>query len=412
MGEQRRSMWAAIWGFNVMPTDHRHAIENRERNMTTGNAVALFAIMLLGFGPKLWGLRQEGHPSLEIMAVEPNSAVTTPGTRVRVYGTGFSPSSVVYFGGIQCREAMFVGPTTLEAVTPYLRPGQYELQVKSGDQVSLSQVKFSAASAPVDSEISKAINAAAEGNAVSAIQVLTAISKNYQDYQVRAFAHYEMGEIYFSQGDWWRWGAESGGIFEPDAGAAVQTFWRYRLSYARSTYLLPIDSDPQTAVKLSDWVVDFDVTHNPEPVFFRALLNARHGNLQKAKTDIDWLTRVAPENQSYRALSAYAAVLGGDTKKLRYPSVQDISDPRALEILGEAAYLSGEPNAAQNWWSKAATADSIGGRLACLAGKRHLDWGEGPIGASLLAECIAMAPNAREAKQAKELLESLQVPKL
>ena len=73
-----------------------------------------------------------------------------------VIGSHFSPESVVYFGGLQARETIFINGTALQAVTPYLRPGSYKLDLKSGEAVIQSNVSFTALPASVDSTIDQA----------------------------------------------------------------------------------------------------------------------------------------------------------------------------------------------------------------------------------------------------------------
>src|SRR6266446_4490240 len=72
------------------------------------------------------GVHASDEPLLT--AVEPKNGVTTPGSKVAVYGSGFSPDAIIYFGGLQARETRFMDPSRLETVTPYLRPGSYQLQ--------------------------------------------------------------------------------------------------------------------------------------------------------------------------------------------------------------------------------------------------------------------------------------------
>src|SRR5437016_2516218 len=265
------------------------------------------------------------QPSVpEFIAVEPKTGVTTPGTKVMVYGSGFSLDSVVYFGGLEARETKFLSSSMIEVVTPYLRPGAYQLQLKSGEVTVRSEVSFTATPSPIDSEIDRAVTLAGQRQAPAAIAILQNIAKTSSDYQVRAFAHYQSGQVYFALGDWWRWGGEVGGIFETEAGRAPQTSWQYRLAYDESVYLLPIDSDPETALRLADWTVKYDVTDNPEPRFFRALVNARYGHLVKAKTDSDSILKLEPDNQSYQALAAYIAVLSREKRQLRSISRESI----------------------------------------------------------------------------------------
>src|SRR2546423_12118348 len=59
----------------------------------------------------------------EVTAIEPKTALTTPGSKVKIFGIGFSPDMLVFFGGLQAREITLLSPSVAEVVTPYLRPG-------------------------------------------------------------------------------------------------------------------------------------------------------------------------------------------------------------------------------------------------------------------------------------------------
>jgi hypothetical protein len=349
-------------------------------------------------------------PKLQLTALEPKTGTTTPGTKVKVYGQGFSTGTVVYFGGLEVREVNFVDPNTLDVVTPYLRPGSYQLQLKSGEISVRSDVTFTVTASAVDSDIDHASALAGRGQQVAAIGVLTSIAETNKDYQVRAFARYQAAQIYFAHGDWWRWAGEAGAIYNDadKSGKAVQTAWRYRLAGDQSGYFLPIDSDPDSPLKMADWTVEFDVTDNPEPRFFRALLNARYGNLDKAKLESELILKTEPQNPSYRALSAYIAALNGDRAPLQTFSGEKITDARALSLLGEAAYLSGDVEIAKQWWALEAKDYPLGASLAYWAGKKHFAGGQQRVAAALLTECATMAPDGEEAREAKALLSSLQ----
>jgi tetratricopeptide (TPR) repeat protein len=346
----------------------------------------------------------------EFYAVEPDSGVTTPGNKLTVHGAAFPSDAVLYIGGLQVRQTTLTSSSTLEIITPYLRPGSYKLQLKSGQTTVLSKVTFKALPSETDSAIDKALAFASQGDVSAAIAILTNIAKNNGDPQVRSAAHYQMAQIYFRKGDWWRWAGESGAVFEPESGGAVQTSWEYRLSYARSVYLLPIESDPETPAKLVNWAVEYDVTRNPEPLFYRSLINARYGNLGKAEIDSESILTTDPDNSSYRALAAYIAILSGHRTELEHFSSESITDPRALSLLGEAAYLSGDIGGAQQWWAHSAKQYPLGASLACWAGKKHLARGQQRVAVSLLTECAAMDPNSTEAKDAQALLANSQPP--
>jgi tetratricopeptide (TPR) repeat protein len=369
------------------------------------------ALSLALIAPSLQAMAQQVS-KLQLTAVEPKTGTTTPGSKVRVYGQDFSTDAVVYFGGLEVREVKFVDPSTLEVVTPYLRPGSYQLQLKSGEITVRSDVTFSVIPSAVDSEIDRAIALAAQGQRDAAISLLTSVSDTYGDPQVRAFAHHQIGQIYFAQGDLWRWGGEAAAVFDPEAGRAVQTSWQYGLSYDKSTYLLPIESDADTPLKLADWTVQYDVTQDPEPRFFRGLVNARFGNLTTAEADCDFILSQEPTNSSYRALAAFIAVLNGHKTALQSFSDEMINDGRALSLLGEAAYLSGDLAGAQSWWAMEATAYPLGASLAYLAGKKHFVRGQRRVAMALLTECTVMAPAGKEAKEAEQLLVELHLHRM
>jgi tetratricopeptide (TPR) repeat protein len=382
--------------------ENRLATRTREDQMTSNPLKAvglvLCALLILAAPSAAQKL------STQVTGIGPDRAITSPGTEVAVQGTGFSADTIVYFGGVEARKTIFVSPSSLQVVTPYLRPGSYQLQAGSEGSTATSDVTFTALPAKPDTEIDRATSLARDGNMAAALAILGELAKFDDDFQVRARAHYESGQIYFAHGDWWRWGGEMGAIFTPDAGSAVQTSWRYRLGYAYSVYALPVDSVPDTALRLADWTVKYDVTGNPEPRFLRSLMNARYGNLQAAKGDSDAILRLYPDNSSYRALAAYIAVLGGNNAAYQPFDDESIKEPRALGLLGEAAYLNGDDLNAKTWWDAAAKLDPPRGTLACWIGKKHAGRGQSRVAAALLAECQRMAPNSKEAVEAKDLL--------
>ena len=347
----------------------------------------------------------------KLSAIDPSEGVTTPGSRVSIYGSGFSPELAIYFGGLEAREAKFIAPSKIEVVTPYLRPGRYQLRIKSNEITVQSEQFFTASPSSVDSEIDRAITLAAHDHAPSGIAILTNISRTNGDFQVRAFAHYQAAQIYFSQGDWWRWGGEVGAIFDPEAGRSVQTSWQYRLAYDESVYLLPVDSDPEAALRLADWTVEYDITENTEPRFFRGLVNARYGNLEKAKADSDFILKTEPDNASYKALAIYIAVLLGAKSQVRPVDAESVTDARALSLLGQAAYLNGDITGAQSVWNQEAKAYPLGASLSYWAGKKHFARGHRRVAEALLQECVTMGPNSKEAKEASDLLANLRVPR-
>jgi tetratricopeptide (TPR) repeat protein len=348
-----------------------------------------------------------GQRSPQITTVTPGTGVTTPGEAVLVSGIGFSSDAVVYFGGLQARDVKVVSPTIIEAVTPFLRPGQYQLYLKSRGVIAKSDVTFTAARGQVDSDIDRAEILTEQGQVSAAIKILNVLAETSEDYQVRAFAHYKEGQIYFSRGDWWLWKGQTGAIFldADKSGIAVQTFWRYRLAFAQSLYYLEPNSKPGFDLGFADSSINYDVTQSPELKFYRSMLNARAGNLAKAKADSDFILQGDPNNASYRVLNAYIAVLGGDGTQLQSLSYDDVkNDPRAMSLLGEAAYLAGDTANAQRFWRAVGQASPQAGGLACLAGKKHLAQGDETVARALLKQCITMAPNSKEGKEAVGLL--------
>ncbi|MGH9775648.1 MAG: IPT/TIG domain-containing protein [Candidatus Acidiferrales bacterium] len=352
---------------------------------------------------------------IQVAGVTPDSGLTTPGSVVDIHGIGFAPDAIVYFGGVQARDTRFLGDGELEVATPYLRPGTYSLQVKTVGVTVRSSVKFKVLPSPVDGEIDRAVNLAVHGDLPGAISILDSIARDNQDYQVRAFAHYQASQLYYARGDWWRWKGEAALIYADarKSGMAVQTSWRYRLAMSESEYLLDSNPKPDFDLRMADLDVAQDVTDDPEPRFYRALINARYGNLHRAKMDSDFILGMDPNNASYQALAAYVGVLSGDSSRLQsIPYSASIKDARALRLLGEAAFLGGDGEGGQRWWSQAVEADPLGAKLSCLAGKKHFARGHEQVAAALLTGCTTMAPSSNEAKDAKDLLAKLPTPLL
>jgi tetratricopeptide (TPR) repeat protein len=342
----------------------------------------------------------------QITDILPKSGTTTPGAKIAVYGVGFSPGAIVFFGGREARQTHYLSPSEVEVVTPYLRPGKYDLQIKSSGVATRSEVAFTASPSPVDSQIDRAVSVADKGDVQSALATLAAIARTNGDYQVRAFAHFQAAQIYYSIGDWWRWAGETSSVYDDSdkSGSAVQTFWKYRLALQLTEYLLPTGSTVEGELQSADWTVSYDVTANPEPRFYRSLLNARYGNLEKAKTDSDSILSEEPGNALYRALAAYISVLNGSKVALEAFSEQATMDVRALSLLGQVAYLAGDIAGARRWWKLEAQDFPKGASLAYLAGRKHLEQGQKRIAFSLLSECVAMAPGSKEANEAEDLL--------
>jgi tetratricopeptide (TPR) repeat protein len=391
-----------------MRTDLQCVIEGKmvDINMSVQRRFVRYLVPLILTSSGILLEAQQPLPT-QLTAIEPRTGVTTPGIKVTVYGTAFSQDAIVYFDGLQARETSFIGPSTLQVVTPYLRPGPHQVQLKSGESTIRSGVTFVASPSPIDSQIDSAIAMADHGESAPAVAILKNIAKENPDHQVRAFAHYQSAEIYFALGDWWHWAGEAGAIFDHSGEMAVQTSWRYRLASDESTYLLPVENDPDTPLRLAEWTVKYDVTENPEPRFFRALLNARQGNLEKAKNDCAFILAQDPQNSSYRALAAYISALEGKKMESQSFAGGKIHDARALGLLGQAAFIGGEREAAKTWWQLEAKEDPHGASLAYWAGKKHFARGQNRVAAALLTECITIAPNGDQAKEAKDLLAKL-----
>jgi tetratricopeptide (TPR) repeat protein len=345
-----------------------------------------------------------------ITAVEPSSALTTPGAKVTVVGANFSPDVAVYFGGLQARELTYINASALQAVTPYLRPGNYRLDLKSGKAIIHSDVSFTALPAPVDSAIDEAERLAAKKEINPAIRLFANIAETHPDYDVRAYAHYRAGGLYLAGGDYWAAGAQAGLIWDRKVSMGVQTYWRYRLLSDEITYSISQSNDHDTDLKVADGSVKMDVTENPEPRFWRALVNARFAKMEQAKADLKFALAADPENPSYRALAAYVGVLADDKTQLEAFRGQQVNDASALGLLGQAAYISGDYNGAQTWWEAQGKISVTEAKLACGAGAKHVKYGQTRVGGALLAECAAVASNSREGKEAKELLAGLPSP--
>jgi tetratricopeptide (TPR) repeat protein len=346
-------------------------------------------------------------PGPIISSLEPKAGVTTPGTRVTIRGEGLSKNILVYFDGLETRDVKLIDANTLEVATPFLRPGLYRIWLKSGETAVGSDLFFTAMPSPVDTDFDNAEMLVHQGHYADAVTILASVSKINPDPQVRAFAHYQAGQIYLAQGDLWRWGGEAAAIFDPAAGAAVQTSWRYRLSADQSDYFLPTSNDPDHDSTAADWTVNYDVTDNPEPRFYRALVNSRYGNLQSVKADIDFILQQQPDNPSYRALAAYVQALKGDPTTLKSLSGATISDTRALSLLGQAAFLSGDSTNARYWWAQESKAGTLPATLDYMAGKKHLARGQQRVATALLTECTVVAPASEEARKSSELLLTL-----
>jgi tetratricopeptide (TPR) repeat protein len=264
--------------------------------------------------------------------------------------------------------------------------------------------------APIDAEIDRAEKLVSEGQLDAAIPIFNAIGKSNSDYQVRAYAYYRSAESYLRKGDYWRAAGAAAQIWDSRAGISIQTCWQYRLLSDKMSYFLSESNDHKTPLRLVDFTVEKDITGNPEPRFFRALLNARYGDLIKAKADVDFILKSNPNNPSYRALAAYVSVLAGDDSQLWEFRGQEPKDPRALSLLGQAAFIAGDNKAAQNWWAQEAKIDTLEAKLAYWAGEMHLRYEQKRVATALLAESSAILPSSKEGLDAARLLAQTEVP--
>jgi hypothetical protein len=199
-------------------------------------------------------------------------------------------------------------------------------------------------------------------------------------------------------------------LFHPKVSMGVQTSWQYRLLSDEIAYSVSEDNEHDTDLRDADRSIKMDVTENPEPRFWRALVSARFGKMEQAKADLKLILGAEPENLSYRALAAYIGVLVGDKTQLEAFRGQQVNDARALALLGQAAYLSGDNEAAQAWWAAQGKIGVAQAKLDCGAGRKHLDYGQTRIGTALLAECAAVVADSREGKEAKQQLSDLANP--
>ncbi len=356
--------------------------------------------------------------TLRIDAVFPSSGATTPGITVTVQGDGFAPGAKAYFDGLMARQSVFVDPIRLEVVTPYLRPGLHSVYVKSGEATVRSAGAFAALPTNIDSKIDAAFTQAEIGQVSAALRLLEEALTTTDDNQVRAFVHYQRGQLYYAEGDWRRWHVETALIYDTaaPAGMTVQTYWPYGLAFAQTIYYLlmqkPHDSFFTDDFVVFDSTVQLDVTQNPEPRFFRGLLYARAGNVSKGKADSEFLLQANRKNASYAAFAAFVSAVAGDRARASHFSAvgrelmatQERVDVRTLSLLGDAAYISGDLARAQEDWAQAGRQYPVGADIAFMAGKKHLLRGEQRIAAMFLSECLAMAPGTKMANKAQDLL--------
>lgn len=374
----------------------------------------VFFFLLTLAMPSGW-LRAAEAP--KVYSLVPQAAQTTPGSKVAIVGEGFSQDAEVYFNGMMAREINFISESRIEILTPYLPPGDHSIHIRSGGKVVKAKVIFTALAAPVDVKIDEADRKAAHGDFSGAMEILEQIGTADPDYQVRSFARFRQGQIYFGKGYWVQWErGYSGGVIDNRAGMAIQTYWAYRLASALDHYLFYRAGDPASDLVWFAPIFKFDVTGAPEPYFYRGLLRARTGDIRNAESDSEFCLAAEPENPSYTALAAFVAAAGDDAARAGKFSARardllsatDPPDGRALCLLGETAYLLGNRDQAQQDWAEAARIYPQGHYIAFLAGRKHSWRGEPRIARILLAECVTMAPESEQATEARDLLGGLE----
>lgn len=346
----------------------------------------------------------------QVRDINPRAGPSSPGMKITVLGDGFSPTSVVYFGGFAARTTTYFDSSRLEAITPYLRPGEYEVLVETSGMIANSPFHFNAMPAAPDPKIDAALAMAEQGQTDGALDALREIESEDHDYQVRSFARFKISEIYFSRGDWLQWYTESK-VYIPESGDSIQTYWPYGLNYARAHYLVNAwQEDPEIDVLLFDITVRKDVTGAKEPRLERGIVRARSGDIAGARADADECMKADLDNPGCTALAAFCAAMAGDkhVEDLLQRAWARVSRARdrasVLALIGEAEYVRGHRAEAEEAWSEAGKLSPRGSELALLAAKKHLKRGEQAVAAILLAEVIAMAPLTEQATEAEALL--------
>lgn len=391
--------------------------------------VQLFILLLLvwsGWAVAEKAVSRTEHTNLpKAYGLSPMSAVTTPGSTVTVFGDGFSPNTRVYFDGHVARQTVFLSPSRVEVITPYLRPGEHIVRITQAPKIVAMnavtvvrvEIPFKALPSAVDSEIENALLLADANKVPEALHALEGIASAYPDYQVRAFTHYQEGQLYFAVGDWDRWYAENMGIFldAKQTGWSVQTAWPFRLALARSHYYLDMGGDPGHEGDQYDDMVALDVTGATEPRFERALLNARIGRPLAAQADISFCLAKDPGNARFAALGAFCAAAASEDharaaaplEKARSALSSDPSDYRARTLLGEAEYMDGQVQKAMEDWAEAGQTYSLGADLALRLARKHLWRGDQRTASMFLAEVKAMGPGSAQAQEAAELSQGM-----
>jgi tetratricopeptide (TPR) repeat protein len=355
--------------------------------------------------------------TLQISNMTPSTGVTTPGLRVLISGDHFSPDTKVYFSGLQGRQMNFIDSSRLEVVTPYLRPGEHRVYLKSLDETLETQFIFTSISSNIDSDVDKALDLKSRGDEQGALRLLQDIIDSTEDLQVRSFAYYQKGKICYEIGDFLHWRWEIDAIYldgsKPEMDS-VQTNWEYSLAFALAHYYIarPV-KDEAWELRPFDKGIRLDVTKNPELPFYRSLVCARIKNYTQAKADIESCLKLDVKNPLYMSLAAYISAVSGDSKQAlslctAAYSLADKATPinraRSLCIMGETFFRMNQKEKAQEVWTLAASDNPFGADLALLAAKKHILRGEQEVGAMLLSECISLSPTSRAADEARTLL--------
>src|SRR5215813_13294142 len=168
----------------------------------------------------------------EILSIKPNAALSSPGSKLEIFGRGFAEGCGTFFGGVAARLNRVINSSKVEVVTPYLRPGSYEVQVLCKDQKGRRGATFKSLPSSVDLELRNASTA----NSTKALEILGKVARSNSDPQVRAYARFLESKIHFARQEWQDWAASIAGIFVEanEAGLSIQTYWPYRLEYART----------------------------------------------------------------------------------------------------------------------------------------------------------------------------------
>jgi tetratricopeptide (TPR) repeat protein len=344
-----------------------------------------------------------------VSGINPSQGQTTPGVTITLSGSGFLPGLRVFFDGLESRSVKVTSPGSAEVVTPYLRPGDHEIEIQTASLTTKSNIAFTAIRTEIDSPLDHAETLAKSGDVDGALASLDNVINDTKDLQVRAYAYYRKAQLYYARGDLSNWQSMTASVFLNSdlAGKAIQSSWRYRLAQAESTYLMD-NVDPTVDGRFADLLVKFDVTRNPETRFYRSLVSLRTGDVVKAKTDSDAILRISPTNASYRALAVLIAVTSGDKASVAGAKESDFTvDPRAAALFGEAAYIAGDVSTANRVWILSQQHDRNQVAVAFLAAKKHLANKQTAIARLLLAEAIAMDPQSEQAAEAQELLSKL-----